>query len=108
MAIWDGSSPTRIALPGLLVAVLIGVTVPELSLTTYAVFPSGVIAMATGEPLTGMGLPAVLVAVLIGVTASGDLRLELATYTVLPSGVIAIALGTKPPTLIGLPLVLVA
>src|SRR5215471_7003303 len=47
MAIWDGSSPTRIALPGLLVAVLIGVTVPELSLTTYAVLPSGVIALVS-------------------------------------------------------------
>ena len=63
-----GSS--RIGLPTVLVAVRIGVTTFEckVKLTTYAVFPSGVIAMAVGPVPTLIGLPAVLVDVRIGVT----------------------------------------
>ena len=52
----------------MLVAVSIGVTVPDPWLTTYAVVLSGVIAMALGEDPTGIGVPAVLVAVSIGIT----------------------------------------
>ena len=64
-----GEDPTGIGAPAVLVAVLIGVTVPDPWLTTYAVLPSGVIAMATGEDPTGIGAPAGAVAVLIGSTA---------------------------------------
>ena len=59
-----------IGLLGVLVAVLIGVTVADAKLATYAVFPSGVIAIPFGSCPTLIGLPAVLVAVLTGVTAS--------------------------------------
>ena len=66
-------TPIRIGLPGVLVAVLIGTTVPvrPASAPTYRVFPSGVIAMPKGLrglPPRRIGFPAVLVAVLIGVT----------------------------------------
>ena len=57
-----------IAVPAVLVAVLIGVTVPEFAFATYTVLPFGVTASATGPAPTVIGLPAVLVAVLIGVT----------------------------------------
>jgi hypothetical protein len=52
------------------VATSIGVTEPPkiMLLTTYAVLPSGVIAIPPGEPLSGIGVPAVFVATLIGVT----------------------------------------
>ncbi|HXZ77404.1 MAG TPA: hypothetical protein VEH31_41940 [Streptosporangiaceae bacterium] len=91
----------------MLVAVVIGVTVPEFGLETYKVFPSGVIAFAPRtERLctlpTWIGLPGVLVAVAIGVTVVPPM-----TYAVFPSGVIAIVWGDSP-TLIGLPAVLVA
>ena len=66
----SGPAPTLIAGPGLLVAVLIGVTVPEARLTTKAVVPSGVIAMASGKLPTVIAGPGSPVAVLIGVTES--------------------------------------
>ena len=64
----DGLAPTAIGLPAALVAVFIGVTLPEPLLATYAVRPSGVIAIANGLLPTGIGLPAAFVAVFIGVT----------------------------------------
>ena len=45
-----------------------GVTVSSSKLTTSAVDPSGVTAMASGWVPTGMAVPAVLVAMSIGVT----------------------------------------
>jgi hypothetical protein len=51
-----------------LVAIVIGVTVPEPSLVTYAAWPFGVMAMAPGLLPTLMGVPAELVAIVIGVT----------------------------------------
>src|SRR5215469_16092913 len=114
-----GPLPTLTGLSAVLVAVLIGVTLPRTvpgapgSVSAYAVLPSGVIAMAsTPEPGTPVmplpatltGLSAVLVAVLIGVTV-GDL--PPVTYAVFPFGVIAMAYGV-PLTLIGLSAVLVA
>src|ERR1022692_4307080 len=68
IAMETGKSPTLIALPALLVAVLIGVTVPETALATLAVIPSGVIALATGSLPILMALPTVLVAARISVT----------------------------------------
>jgi hypothetical protein len=53
-------------LPGVLVAVLIGMTL--FTAAAQAVFPSGVIAIRTASALTLIGLPAVWVAVLIGMT----------------------------------------
>jgi hypothetical protein len=64
----DGSLPTLIGLPGVLVAVAMGVTMPELKLVMKAVLPSGVIAIAQGPPPTLIGFSRVLVAVAIGVT----------------------------------------
>src|SRR5690348_12085761 len=52
-----GLDPTRIGRPARRVPVLIGVTVPEPRLTTYAVRPSGVSAMASGSRPTGIGRP---------------------------------------------------
>src|ERR1700733_13020765 len=100
----QGSAPTWMGGPAVLVAVAIGVTVPEVRFTTYAVALSGVIAIADGLPPTWIGRPAVLPAVSIGVTVPRPLPLVcvLATYTVLPSGVIAIASGSIP-TSIGSP-----
>src|SRR5262249_59537179 len=65
----------RIGLPGVLVAVLIGVTVPTCSpmrspLATYTVLPSGVTATSPMLPLMGIGFPARSVAVLIGTIAA--------------------------------------
>src|SRR5579863_1733958 len=64
----SGNLPTRIGSPGRFVAVLMGVTVAEFWLATYAVFPSGVITIARGSLPTLIGLPGRPVAVLIGVT----------------------------------------
>ena len=63
-----GSRPTVMAGLGLFVVVSMGVTVPEVPLTTYAVLPSGVMAMAAGPLPTAIGLPAVMVgtAVVLG------------------------------------------
>ena len=69
-----------------LVATLIGVTVPEPLFATYTVLPFGVITMAAGVEPTGIGASAVLVAVSIGVTVSAS---SLMTYAVLLFGVIA-------------------
>ena len=85
--IQSGTFPTLTGLPGLFVAVEIGVTVPEPRSAAYAVFPFGVTVMNCGLPPTLIGLPGVLVAVEIGVTTPGVLAL--ATYNVFPSGVIA-------------------
>jgi hypothetical protein len=72
IAISNETPPVGIGLAAVLVAVLIGVAVPDCppvgSLTTYAVFQSGVIAIPTGAGRTWIGLPAFLVAVLIGTT----------------------------------------
>jgi hypothetical protein len=63
-----GFFPTLIGLPGVFVAILIGVTVAEPKLLTYAVLPFGVIAIQIGETPTSIGSPGLLVAVVIGVT----------------------------------------
>src|SRR6476620_9784775 len=77
---------------GVLVFTSIGVTLP-LKSETYAVWPSGVIAIAVG-PLAPAGsvmlVPAVLVCTSIGVTW---LVVKSVTYAVCPSGVIAIPNG---------------
>lgn len=62
-----------IRLLGLFVAVLTGTVLYEM--TTYAVLPSGLIAMASGPRPTLIGVPGLFVAVLTGVTV---LRPELA------------------------------
>ena len=62
--------PALITLPTALVAVAMGVTVPEMTLATQAVVPSGVIAIASGAVPTLIARPALLVAVRIGVTVS--------------------------------------
>ena len=78
MAIGTGHTPlpALIALPGVLVARLIGVTVRysprgsgrKRELSTYAVLPSGAIAIALSPLPTLIVLPGVLVAVSIGTT----------------------------------------
>jgi hypothetical protein len=68
MATATGNVPTGIGLPGVLVAVAMGVTVFESALGTYAVLPSGVMATKPGESPTGIGVPAVFVPVSMGVT----------------------------------------
>jgi hypothetical protein len=54
--------------PAVLVAVSIGVTVPDVVFATKAVLPLGVMAMAPGSRPTVMAGPGLFVAVLIGVT----------------------------------------
>jgi hypothetical protein len=56
--------------PGRLVSVAIGVTVAPSQFSTYAVRPSGAIAIARGSRPTGIGRPARLVAVATGVTVA--------------------------------------
>jgi hypothetical protein len=70
IAMAEGLLPTVIGAPAVLVAIVIGVTVPDPCPVpaTYAVFPSGVIAIALGYPPSAIGAPAVPVAVVIGVT----------------------------------------
>jgi len=53
-----------------LVAVAIGVTVPDPESVTYTVLPSGVIASAHGAVPIWMGRPVLPVRALIGVTVS--------------------------------------
>jgi len=60
-----------------LVEIVIGVTVFEPELATYAVWPFGVMAMACGWVPTVMAVPAVLLEIVIGVTVFEP---ELATY----------------------------
>src|SRR5919109_1360790 len=64
------TGPTGMGVPGVLVAVSMGVTVCESRLPTYAVWPFGVMAMECGPLSTGMAVPGVLVAVSMGVTVS--------------------------------------
>ena len=93
----------------MLVTRLIGVTVPEAALATYASFPLGVIAIARGPTPTVMGGPLVAEVRFIGTTfpagsdmgdpdAGGELGPNPATvtYAVRPSGAIAIELGPSP------------
>src|SRR5271165_3531518 len=69
MATPSGLLPTVMALPAVLVAVAIGVTLPEATVSaTYTVLPSGVMATSLGLFPAEMGDPTPLVAVLIGVT----------------------------------------
>ena len=82
----------------------IGVTESEPRFVTYAVLPSGVIAMSVGCVPAAIGGAAVFVAVSIGVTESEP---KFATYAVSPSGVIATPTGSDP-TAIGVPAVFVA
>src|SRR6185437_7043214 len=100
IAMYPAVFPTLMAVPGLLVAVLIGVTVPLL-LAAYRVFPSGVMARSPA-PAILIGAPGLSVAVLIGVTVP----LPLLTYAVLPPGVMTMKAGWRP-TLMGGPALLV-
>src|ERR1017187_6045597 len=59
---------TLMGVPGILVAVAIGVTVPASWLAPSAVLPAGMIAMAFGAPPTLIGFPGLLVARAIGIT----------------------------------------
>src|SRR6185437_15204157 len=74
-----GLDPTRIGRPARRVPVLTGVTVPEPRLTTYAVRPSGVSAMASGSCPTRIGRPLRSVVRSTGVTVPEP---ELATNAV--------------------------
>ena len=64
----QGSEPTGIAGPAVIVAVSIGVTVSEPLLATYAVRPSGVSAIASGPEPTRIAFPALCVLSGTGVT----------------------------------------
>ena len=94
-----GSAPTGIGAPAVNVTVSIGVTLSDPLLTTYAVLPSGVMAIAWGWEPTRIGRPAVRVVVSIGVTLSDPRSTTKASR---PPGVVAIASGSRP-TRIGLP-----
>src|SRR6185437_7558829 len=98
----SGSEPTPI-----------GVVVPDARSTastvltpslTYAVLPSGVMAMPRGC-VTGIGVPTTFVATSIGITSPAPA--ELVTYTVFPSGATA-RLDSEPPGVIGVPMAPVA
>ncbi len=73
---------------------LIGVTVSEPESVTYAVRPSGVIAIAGGSAPTGIALPALRVTVVIGVTVPEP---EFTTYAVRPFGVTRSRPGRRRP-----------
>ena len=74
IAMADGFMPTMISLAAVLVAVLIGMTLPwgapeaAAKFSTYAVLPSLVITIASGMSPTRIGFPVWLVAVRIGMT----------------------------------------
>ncbi len=93
-----GPLPTLMAAPAVLVAVVIGVTVFDPSLTTYAFWPLGVMAMPPGLSPTGIAAAARPVMVLIGVTESEP---RLTTYANLPLGVVAISRGSLPTPVAG-------
>ena len=63
-----GPEPTAIAAPATPVATVIGVTVPEAVLTTYAFVPSGLKATLCGWVPTVIAVPGVFVATVMGVT----------------------------------------
>ena len=90
IAIAVAPAPTLIDFAGLFMAIAIDVTVPTW-LATRAVFPSGVIAIASGSLPTGTGAPAVPVAAAIGTTAAPLFPAASTTRTVLLSGVTASA-----------------
>ena len=65
IVIATGPWPTVTGAPAVLVAIVIGITVPSaplFQLATYAVAPSGVIAIAVGVCPTVIGVPALPVA----------------------------------------------
>jgi hypothetical protein len=69
MAAVTGSRPTVVGGPAVLVAVVMGLTVPGWVLpTTYKVLPSAVTAMYAGSPGEKIARLAVLVEVRIGIT----------------------------------------
>ena len=65
-----GAVPTVIGAFAVFVPRSIGVTVPPALFATYAVLPSGVMAIDTGDDPTGIGVPTAFVAALTGITAS--------------------------------------
>src|SRR5215472_12397609 len=99
-----GWRPTLIGLPGLRVAMVIGVTVPEPKFSTNAFMPFGGIAIApsVSPPVLITG-PILLVATVIGVTPASCTEASPTTYAVRPFGVIAIAYGNTAPNRIGRP-----
>src|SRR6185369_6467909 len=84
--------PVLIGWPATPVAVLTGVSVPEIVFTTYAVPPDGEMATAAGEYPTGMPRPTRPVAAVMAVTVSES---PTTTTFVLP-GVTASELGAWP------------
>ena len=93
IAIDTGLAPTVIAAAVAFVATVIGVTVPAVWFTAYAVTPLGVIATEYGPVPTVIVVPAAFVAVVIGVTV---LAPEFATNAVTPFGVTATPRGAEP------------
>jgi hypothetical protein len=94
MAMPNGPLPTAIVLPLVLVAMVIGVTVPlAFWFVTYAYFPSGVIA--TPVALDTLDMVAVTVLFDVSMTFT-SLEVSQATYTNLPSGVTATPTGIVP------------
>src|ERR1700733_2811159 len=88
-----GLPPTWIGRPGVLLAVLIGVTVSASVLATYTVRPFGVIAIASGLNPTGIGRLVRSLSIEIALTVSDE---KLETYAVFPFGVIAMSSGVIP------------
>src|SRR5450755_4191469 len=94
----SGRSPTAIGVPTVPVVTATGETVLPTWSATYAVVPSGVIAIAVAIPGVEIAGPAVPVAIVIGTVPP----FLVATNALAPSGVIAIADG-EPATAIGAP-----
>ena len=84
---------------------LMGVTYRWLFSVTYAVLPSGAIAIESGFPPTRIGVPADLVARSTGMTVPFK---RSGTQAVDPSGAIARAMMPLAATMIGVPSVFVA
>ena len=88
-------SPTEIGDSARLYCVMIGVTLSEPSFTTWAVLPSGVMAIDMGCEPTGIAPPdTVFVAVSIGVT---EFEPEFTTYAVHAGPDAALAIGPLNP-----------
>src|SRR6185369_4387249 len=85
--------PVLIGRPATPVAVLTGVSVPEIVFTTYAVPSDGEMATAAGEYPTGMPRPARPVAAVMAVTVSES---PPTTKTFVLPGVTASELGAWP------------
>src|SRR6202035_5465929 len=104
IAIPVDSVPTVIGVPGVFVAVSIGVTTLR-RLVTYAILPSGVNEIPATPPDTVIDAPAVLVETFIGMTSPP----AMVTYAVAPFGDMATSIAFAPaPSAIGVPATFVA